>query len=320
MFMKLKHIAPILFFFLICCDTSIEFDIPEKPKVLVVNSTLVPSTLPGVKFLKIDVDYSFYVFDTISETKVTDAKILLYRNGILEDTLLYDSTSQGYELGYLAFQGPIAGDIYDIEVHATGFPVAYSSTFIPEKVAIEEVLLVPAGFTDSNGFIWSEVTLSFTDPGQGRHFYEVMVVKNGQFYDYRFPEHFTNEAFITSESYYPSPVRPDLKAPASLLFNNDTFKGEEMTFTFFFRPNQSREGSTFFLDWQVAGIQLRHITEEYYHYRTSLLQSWYHHQDDFFYGIGEPLNVYTNITNGFGLFGGFNEDIRQIEIQQMEVP
>jgi len=69
-----------------------------------------------------------------------------------------------------------------------------------------------------------------------------------------------------------------------------------------------RDGQNVLYDHYIS-IHLRNITEEYYKFKTTMIQNLYSKQEDILYGMGEPLNVKSNIKNGYGLFAGFNNDI-----------
>ena len=65
-----------------------------------------------------------------------------------------------------------------------------------------------------------------------------------------------------------------------------------------------------FQNSQKYTIFLRNTSKSYYLYRQSVdLQRWT--EDDPF---AQPVQIYTNITNGFGILSGYNEKT-QIEIK-----
>ncbi len=45
-----------------------------------------------------------------------------------------------------------------------------------------------------------------------------------------------------------------------------------------------------------------------------MIQHLYENTEDVLYGMAEPLNVYSNIENGYGLFAGFNHHIVTLHI------
>lgn len=304
---------------LFSCDitTEIEVDIPLKPPKLVINSTLVPWTIPGMKQLGIEVSSTTHIFDTSEYKPVTDATVLLFKNGEFVDTLKYVDTVRArpgsYPVDYPPFKGPLPGDTYSIEVSAPGYEKVYAKTTIPEKVEILDASITPVGLIDDMGRIWSEVTITFADPPEIENYYEIVVSGATSLYQVYYSL-FTHESVITGESYYPSPMQPHLKNPTHLLFNDRSFNGEIKTLSFYYSDPGGLS------DYYIISIQLRNITAEYYYHKTTLLQSLNNQEEDVLYGMREPLNIFTNIENGHGIFAGFNEDIFQALIERIDQP
>ncbi|MBW6479488.1 MAG: DUF4249 domain-containing protein [Bacteroidales bacterium] len=309
-----------LAFFLSSCgkELEIEIEIPANNPKLVVNSTLVPYSLPGGKYLGIELGSSTSIFDTVTHNSIIDASVLLFKNNDFKDTLQYNPDNGLYSFGYGPFEGPSIGDKYTIEVFAEGYEQVWAETKIPEKVEIIEANIIPVAFINDHGGVWSEVVLTFDDPGNINNYYEIVVVSDISDYLYdpkKFSPLFSHESFITGESYYPSPLRFDLKEPKHLLFNDNSFNGEDVTLSFYYYPPQFMTAKRF-VSHHIVSVQLRNITEEYYLFKTSFLQSLYNQKEDILYGMGEPLNVFSNIENGYGIFAGFNESIVQILIPE----
>ncbi len=323
------HGLCISFSLLFSCNiiTEIEVDIPLKPPKLVINSTLVPSSVPGMKYLGIEVTTTTHIFDTSEIKPVTDATVLFYKNGEYVDTLEYETKSGLYPLGYGPFKGPLPEDVYSIEVSAPGYDKVYAQTTIPEKVEILDISITPIGLIDDSneimqggrrlgGGIWSEITITFADPPQNDNYYEIVVSPIYSFYESKeFYTLFTNESIITGESYYPSPMELHLKNPRQLLFNDRGFNGDNQTISFYYFPPQGWYINSYISN-HIINIQLRNITAEYYYHKTTLLQSLNNQEEEILYGMREPLNVFTNIENGHGIFAGFNEDIFQALIEK----
>jgi len=309
-----------LAFFLSSCgkELEIEIEIPANNPKLVVNSTLVPYSLPGGKYLGIELGSSTSIFDTVTHNSIIDASVLLFKNNDFIDTLQYNPDNGLYSFGYGPFEGPSIGDKYAIQIFAEGYEQVWAETKIPEEVEIIEANIIPVAFINDHGGVWSEVVLTFDDPGNFNNYYEIVVVTDISDYLYD-PENysylFSHESFITGESYYPSPLRFDLKEPKRLLFNDNSFNGEDVTLSFYYYPPQFMTDKRF-ISHHIVSVQLRNITEEYYLFKTSFLQSLYNQKEDILYGMGEPLNVFSNIENGYGIFAGFNESIVQILIPE----
>ena len=62
-------------------------------------------------------------------------------------------------------------------------------------------------------------------------------------------------------------------------------------------------------------LQLNSTTETYYKYKCSLIKHEYSQETDVLYGIGEPVQVFTNVADGFGVFAGYQFDIDTLRIE-----
>jgi len=64
-------------------------------------------------------------------------------------------------------------------------------------------------------------------------------------------------------------------------------------------------------DRSVYYIRFYTVSKEFYQYYISLSKHL-NAQDEFFM---EPVQVYSNIKNGFGIFAGYSIDVDSVEIQ-----
>lgn len=315
-----KIIIIIASFFIVCCTKQIEIDIPhEKPK-LVVYSTIVPFTLPSPKILELMLQSSAHIFDSIANN-IGDATVLYYENDILKDTLQYVDSSQTYHISHSISNYPIVGNTYSIVIIKEGFDTLCCSTKIPSKVLITDTTILPVAYRNETGDVYSEISITFTDPADEENFYEIAVSDVAFKYDnpLDYYELFTYENIITSESYYPSVLNFEIRQPKYLLFSDKTFNGTEKTIRFFYIPPQL-EGEERFIIPHYISMHLRNVTEEYYTFKTSMIHHINSNTETVLYGMGEPLNVLSNITNGYGLFAGFNNDIVTIQLPQQKIP
>lgn len=301
------------------CTKEIVIDIPEKAPSLVIESVLLPFDLNGPQ-LGVKIFESISVFDTSANKSITNANVLIYRNGQLFDTLFYDnSTDHFYPFGYGPFQGPVAGDHFRLEATAPGFPAVAAETTIPEKVLLDTVTIDRIGFFDESGSVYSKLSVSFSDPSDEDNFYELVVSAIGEEYK---PKAFrslkTYETFIINEPHYPPETRIDLKNPSRLLFNDKTFAGQHVEMSCYFSANQ-RMGGEHVLNAEILAVHLRNVSPEYYHFQTTLLHSSYNRQADILYGLGEPLNVASNVESGYGLFASFNKDRVYLDLDTLTV-
>lgn len=308
----------ILVVFHFACSKEISIEIPEKQPKLVIEATLVPYSANG-KHLGVTVKTSRHIFDTSSAKPITNAEVLIFKNGGLLVSPDYDSIYQFYPLGFGPMQGPLAGETYRIEVSAPGYKKVFAETHIPEKVLIDTITIDRIGYFDDSGLVYSKLTISFTDPPEEDNYYEIVVTSIGM--EYRASAYralSTFEPFIVNEPHYPDETRIDLKNPNRLLFNDKTFNGQQTELDLYYFASQ-RLGVTHLLNSEILSVQLRNISYEYYLYQSTMLHSSFNREADILYGLGEPLNVISNIENGYGIFAGFNNDVHHLELDTLTV-
>ncbi len=301
----------------ISCTKEIEIFIPDQKPSLVVYSTIVPLTFPQPKYLSISLQSSTNIFDTNTNI-IDDALILYYENDELKKTLQYSDRTKTYPILTDLSDYPIAGNKYSIQILKEGYETVTASTIIPSKVRITDTVLTPIAYFDETGSVYSEISITFSDPGDEINYYEIGVSDIAFTYDdsHNFYELSTYDKLITSESYYPSLIRFDVDRPKYLLFTDKEINGMEHTLNVYYVPPQW-ESENRYISSHYISIHLRNVTEDYYKFKTTMIQHLYSKQQDILYGMGEPLNVISNIENGFGLFAGFNNDIVSFRIDEL---
>ncbi len=318
----MKHFVfyiPIMF--ILACTKEVEIDLPKQPKKMVVYSSLSPLVFPLPKELNLKLTYSKEISDS-TNNMIKDALVLYYINNQLIDTVEFVDSLGVYPLVKNMSDYPITGDKCAIKIIKNGFESIYAETVIPTKVTIKDSILIDQiAYIDELGFAHSKASLTFTDPADEVNYYEIAVTQtyasNSDNPDHYF-ELKTNDEIITSQSYYPSAFSLELKYPKYLLFTDESFNGEEHTVDFFYEPPQASEEYLYILGHYLS-FHLRNVSEDYYKYKTSLIQSKNNNTEDVLYGMGEPINVYSNIENGYGIFGAYNYDLQSFHFVKLKV-
>lgn len=306
----MKHIIVIIISVLLfSCTKEIEIGIPQQKHKLVAYSTIVPLTFPAPKPVGIKLQSSLHIFDN-SPSRIADAFVLYFENDFLKDTLEYSDSLDIYSISNNITDYPIAGNTYSVRIYKDGFDTITATTRIPSKVKITDTTIVPIAYVDETGNVFSEISITFTDPVDETNFYEIAVSDIAFQYDSSryFYKLSTYDNIITSESYYPSLIRFDVDKPKYLLFNDKTINGKERTLTVYYNPPQREDDNRYIANHYIS-LHLRNVTEDYYKFKTSMIQHLNNNKEDILYGMGEPVNIISNIDNGYGLFAGFNNDI-----------
>jgi len=316
--MKSINILIVSFIFF-SCTKEVVIDIPqEKPKI-VVYSTIVPFTIPIPKPLGIKLQSSLHTFDN-SPSNINDAHVLYFENDILKDTLEYNESLNKYNFANSISDYPIAGNTYSLKIQKAGYETISATTKIPSKVTITDTAIIPIAYIDETDNCFSEISLTFTDPADEINFYEIAVSVPAFNYDSTkdFYELSSYDNIITSESYYPSLIRFDVDKPKYLLFNDKSINGKEYTLRVYYSPPQREEDERYIANHYIT-VHLRNVTADYYKFKTSMIQHLYNNEEDILYGMGEPINIISNINNGYGLFAGFNNDIVMFFIPEQTI-
>jgi len=306
--------------FIISCKKEIVIKIPEKKPSLVIYSTLVPYTLPQPKSLNIKIESSLSFYDTTKVSVIKDALVLFYKNGNFIDTIRYIDSLKNYPIPLNFY--PNVGDNVRMKVIKDGYKSVSAATTISSKVEIKNISVIPFAYFNDIGEVFSEIDITFDDHANELNYYEVAVseLSTEIAFNYDNPENYyslsSNDNIITSESYYPSPLNFDLKPPLSLLFNDKEINGTEHILKIYYMPVWIG-GAVRCLSDNYINIHLRNVTEEYYKFKTTMIEQLNNQKENILYGMGEPLNVYTNIENGYGVFAGFNNDIKTYHQEQI---
>ena len=93
----------------------------------------------------------------------------------------------------------------------------------------------------------------------------------------------------------------------SFVFNDKLFNGNHYKFTF--GPSHTVYNGNIGDNYESVYFILRNVSREYYLYKRSFaLHEWVQGNP-----FAEPVPVFTNIENGFGIFAGFNQVVEEFE-------
>jgi len=200
------------------------------------------------------------------------------------------------------YEYTLTAEIDGVELSAT--------TRIPEKKCIIE-----AKFTtvkpDIEGNPELVMQITFDDSPENEDFYEIIVYKknlatttiDGIRIETRADSTFL-EWYLLSES----PVFLAENYSMSGNFNTSVFSDKMFTTS---RQTMVFHYSVLFNDFIAdhdLKIELRHVSREYYLYKKSLMKHFDNQESDFWYGIANPVSLYSNVKNGVGVFAGYASD------------
>ena len=293
----MKNLLPLLLIFsaltLSNCTKEIEFDAQDIAPRIVVNSLFTNDSIWAAHISR-----SVGVLETTSYTTIDDANVNIFdANANLVTTL----THQGNGL-YTSPTGltPQANQSYTIEASASGYESVNASNSIPSAVPIYQLDTVTS--TNSDGETILEATITFQDPPNISNYYMLEVYVTGTW---------INEGEQdTIEIREPLQIScDDINVETVNRFN---FGGFENTYLYLMLKDQNFDGENYSLTFSVINyaelkdmdlfgeIRLVNTSEEYFNY----LKSFNLYQRTIGNPFATPVQVYSNVNNGMGIFAG----------------
>lgn len=304
--MKIK---PIILYTLIAtciisCEMVVDVDLPEFEPSIVLNGVISPDTTIMVALTQdksaLDNNWEFRY--------IKNATIRLFENNLLIGNLSTTNQEGVYVLNYY----PQRGKTYRIEAEKSGFETVSSEITIPADTASFNVTKVIRE-KDQYGDYIIKLTYTLNDP-KIENFYEVKVMtRNGysksEYYDYDLDSLIVTPAYYYWQEWYYWLEGANLDDFSDYSdhekFDDELFNGRQKEFTLYFNEPHFYDISS---DTTSFRLEVRNLSEAYYRFATTQnLQSMTGDSP-----FSEPVQVYSNIENGFGIWGALNNSRSEI--------
>jgi hypothetical protein len=274
-------------------ETTIEIDPPEFTEQVVIQA--FGNT--NANELKVTVTRSYGILEDndFEELLINDAEVNLIYQGTVYPLEATDfSFNEGEAHNYLLDEGIIAfeaGETYELEVIAAGFDTATASCTVPLSTLPHDITFEldgPSSFEDD----YSRIGMVLNDPSGIENFYEMGMVAKFIF---------DNGDSIYSSLYTESFDPVIEESVGTLILKDASFDGEQKILELllprdFFISEPGLE-NRLFLTW-------RNTTEDHYRYVKSIEQNINTVDNPF----ASPVQVFTNVENGLGIFSIFTEE------------
>ncbi|MBN1950779.1 MAG: DUF4249 domain-containing protein [Bacteroidales bacterium] len=290
----LKSALFLAFLCLFSCEKEVTFREVEVPDRLVVNSLISPDSL-------ISVHLSHTMSSKVAALLSIDgATIDLFENNIYLETLVVNQngiyTSQTTR--------PSFGREYKLEINAQGYETTISSDITPyQKIEIKNLQIIKDAFINEDGNTLNEVRYTISDPEFEDNFYETRVIiayHSDDETSYVIPYMTSKDPAILQEAdiyYYPE----------SILLEDNLFNGEEKEISLYYR-----EGICYGCVEPTIIVELRSISSNFYKYKKSLIRHLNNQSSDIWDGMANPVQLFTNVENGYGIFASYTSDIDSV--------
>lgn len=286
------------------CTKTVKVKVPEMKEGL----TLFCTTETGSQmWVIVGKSYSILRYNNKQDLFVTNATVKMYADGQFIETLKYDA-----DMGaYLSAVAAEAGKLYKLTVEAQGYTTIEAEAKAPEKIPVTYTEVkdtaIPSSF---GGFTMAtSVTMQFNDPpGQANYyllsFYGAEQVAYGDLYTPSYECLTIKDPSIDQQM----DIFGESCLNGEILFNDDLFNGRTkllMSFVNSYPATPIPVGS----DSVYALYKLMHVSEAHYRYNRSFRKAQEADGNPF----AEPVNVYTNVKNGYGIFAITNPEYIQVK-------
>ena len=299
---------------LFSCTKEVQVAFPEHEPQLVINSLFSPD-----KAINVTLGESKAILDDSDRLPIKDAQIVLHQGNVQIDSLVWQEETRTYKSTIKALEG----NVY-------GFQLNYKDNFlrakdhIPRTPLFENSVIIDSVYFGGEGEFFNQLTITLIDNPDEENFYELVLLyykKHSQEEAEEESQSFFND-FTSSVSYDVNNNDPIILSegllpyyPETLLFTDKNFSHTRQTLKLnydlfnlsFYDNNTDREISVI--------LKLRSVSSNYYTYKKNQIIHLNNQESDLWEGTGEPISVYSNISNGLGIFAGYNEVIDTIQKQ-----
>lgn len=303
--MKLKNKIPIILILFAMifasCEKIIEANLEDSHRRIVVNSTFTADSI-----LEVNISKSLHVLDNSNVMYLNNAVVKLYENDQLVDTLQNIGNGDYTSTSFV----PAYGKTYKLMVSSANLDDVEGQNKIPVPVEISNIDTMKIKREQEERM---ECKISINDPAGTDNYYLLQI--------YRYLD------------YYNGPVyKGDIKNFSTVYFNSDdpvieewVNWGEGAIFSDdIFNGNSYKINIDVYIgdivSYDSTGVTLYYylnsISREYYLYLLSLAK-YQNTNSDFF---AEPVRVYSNITNGLGIFAGYSSAVDSILFESYKDP
>lgn len=309
------------------CEKEIEFKGEISDPLVVVNGYLAPDST-----IKIELSKSRFFLDSREDfDRINNATVSIMVNGQTRETLRFANNGI-----YIGNYKPQLGDSVSLTIKAPGHEEVRSSTVIPALSNIVSVDTLSRKLTsryesyklNDTVIAWNnqfelELGIRIKDPATIKNFYRLSIINRSEwtehpdykseYYLYFNIQGVSNE---TSSEGLLSLIDGGYDAD-SHVFSDDLFDGREVVVRFKMYENvlEIRPG----YEEQFGGknthttsyiINLQSLPRDTYYYLKSKSAA----EQVFETFFTEPVQIYTNIENGIGIFGSFTNNRIKLKV------
>jgi len=309
----MKHLISALFWLLIAisaCQKPLEIEFPAVQPRLVAACLFSPDTVFTVRISR-----TATLNDT-ADLSINDAQCEIWSNTQKLADLpnigngFYQAQTLRPELG-TSYTLKISHPQYGAVTAQSSVPKSFPTVLFAEKT---DFAVMYNNDPNMEGIAHNKLHLEFRTKPDSLAYYETFLfVKRTLSFDDDYAEEWTNLQLYALDQ---NILREQILEydPRILPFSNQNTQTETEQVNLLYMPNwlSGRDGNYSYGKHEVKYV-FRHTSPELFNYRKSIIQHSYNNMNELFYSVGDPVQLYTNIQGGYGIFAGYTEFIGVIQ-------
>lgn len=308
-----KYIAGVLSLAIFtACEKNVIIDVPPHEPMLVINA--VNHIDADSVEVKVGKSVDVLKHKSGSDLTLNNVSVILKQQGKQDVTLHYNIDTKSYR-GKADLKN---GGIYRIEAKAEGYKTAIAETSVPTSVEILSIERYKEVKVDIDGNNQDEIRIKFNDPIDENDFYIIYLNDAGYSADPQNPlldsfhYHYIGCINVNDpsvESIYDEPIdQYSCFENNGIFFRDDLFNGKTKELILYVTSSGLQSNTVGGVE-VFPEIELHHVKEDYFKYIKSREKSIANNGNPF----AEPSNIYTNVENGYGIFGFISSSIIEIK-------
>ncbi len=284
------------------CEKTVTVSIPITPSKLVLNGVVQANNVFKTNVSKSEAVLST---NTTNSFKVNNATVVLFQNGVVKDTLLYNAPGNNY----IAKNNTIAavGNKYKLVASASGFTTVEAESTTPSAISIKSITKIENAKINANGDTLHEIKIKFDDNASENNYYlfkiKIPLYNNGAQIFYNPINCIYSNDIDIDKSSNADPANVNECIYREFTMADKNFKGNTKTLTVFINKQELQTYTNPFNQKKYKPIvEINSLEKNYYNYRRSK-QSYLDNEDNPF---SEAVLVFTNVKNGYGIFSTFS--------------
>lgn len=280
------------------CETVVDMKLPEQPPKMVVNSFFTPDSL-----IMLHLSKSKFVLKNEELKPITDGEISLFENGKFVGKLTHINKGFYYLPGFY----PVENATYSLNASSNGLKTVEAKDFIPSKPIINQIELSNSYY---EGESYKDFIVHIQDKAEEENYYMVELL--GKRYEYIYDTITYNIIdsvevneridFISQDLVFEDQEASSQAIISDKLFNGSIYLLRLSVSAYLFDEHNN-------ISYFQVIVKLKHVSKAFAQYMLTFSKN------NFSDPFSQPMQVYTNVTNGFGIFAGYSTTINSVKLR-----